>query len=425
MEITMVGMDYRDAGLDIRGKFSYTKREQEETIKYLKQQEGISGCVLLSTCNRTELVLSYTEAWDQDEKKLFCALKGLEAEKYTEYLHVRRGMDAVQDLFALAGGLKSQILGEDQILTQMKDAADFSRQFFGTDKILETLFRMAVTAGKEVKTKIVLPSSNHSAPLAAITGLEQAGADFRGETCLVIGNGVMGRLTAQLLLDRGADVTVTIRQYRSGIVDVPPAAKRIDYSKRYDKMPECGYIFSATAGPNTTITLEKLPVERLRRDTVFVDLAVPRDIEEEIGRLSGVTLYDIDDFGVELPEDAKKSLADAEVLLREKTQEFQNWYDARDVVPMLLQISERASEDVMARVTGQLRKSLPVLQENMEEADMAAAEEIVRKSVQKVVNKLMFSVRDSVDVSTFRDCVDAMSDLYEEDNVTSVWRTGK
>lgn len=415
MDITMVGIDYRDAGLDIRGKFSYTKREQEETIKHLKQLEGISGCVLLSTCNRTELVLSYTEEWDQDEIKLFCGLKALEPEQYAQYLHIRQGMEAVQDLFALAGGLKSQILGEDQILTQMKDAADFSRQFFGTDKILETLFRMAVTAGKEVKTKIVLPSSNHSAPLAAIAGLERDGASFREQKCLVIGNGVMGRLTAQLLLDRGADVTVTIRQYRSGIVDVPPAAGRIDYSKRYEKMPECRYIFSATASPNTTITLEKLPVEQLQQDTVFVDLAVPRDIQEAIGTLSGITLYDIDDFGAELPEEAKQSLADARKLLQEKTQEFQSWYDARDVVPMLLKISEKASEDVMARVTGQFRKNLPALQKNVEEADQAAAEEIVRKSVQKVVNKLMFSVRDSVDVSTFRDCVDAMSDLYNED----------
>lgn len=415
MDITMVGIDYRDAGLDIRGKFSYTKREQEETIKHLKQLEGISGCVLLSTCNRTELVLSYTEEWDQDEIKLFCGLKALEPGQYAQYLHIRQGMEAVQDLFALAGGLKSQILGEDQILTQMKDAADFSRQFFGTDKILETLFRMAVTAGKEVKTKIVLPSSNHSAPLAAIAGLERDGASFREQKCLVIGNGVMGRLTAQLLLDRGADVTVTIRQYRSGIVDVPPAAGRIDYSKRYEKMPECRYIFSATASPNTTITLEKLPVEQLQQDTVFVDLAVPRDIQEEIGTLSGITLYDIDDFGAELPEEAKQSLADARKLLKEKTQEFQSWYDARDVVPMLLKISEKASEDVMARVIGQFRKNLPALQKNVEEADQAAAEEIVRKSVQKVVNKLMFSVRDSVDVSTFRDCVDAMSDLYNED----------
>ena len=415
MDITMVGIDYRDAGLDIRGKFSYTKREQEETIKHLKQLEGISGCVLLSTCNRTELVLSYTEEWDQDEKKLFCGLKALEPEQYAQYLHIRQEMEAVQDLFALAGGLKSQILGEDQILTQMKDAADFSRQLFGTDKILETLFRMAVTAGKEVKTKIVLPSSNHSAPLAAIAGLERDGASFREQKCLVIGNGVMGRLTAQLLLDRGADVTVTIRQYRSGIVDVPRAAERIDYSKRYEKMPECRYIFSATASPNTTITLEKLPVEQLQQDTVFVDLAVPRDIQEEIGTLSGISLYDIDDFGAELPEEAKQSLAAARKLLQEKTQEFQSWYDAKDVVPMLLKISEKASEDVMARVTGQFRKNLPVLQKNVEEADQTAAEEIVRKSVQKVVNKLMFSVRDSVDVSTFRDCVDAMSDLYNED----------
>lgn len=407
MDIVMIGIDYTDAGLDIRGQFSYTKREQEETVQRLRQLEGISGCILLSTCNRTELIISYESGWKADEKELFCGLKGLSAEEYGSYIHERRGMEAVRDIFSLAGGLKSQILGEDQILTQMKDAADFSRQFFGTDKILETLFRMAVTAGKEVKTRIKLPSANRSAPLAAITGLEQEGENFCGEKCLVIGNGVMGRMTAQLLLDKGADVTVTIRQYRRGIVDVPPAAKRIDYSGRYEKMTECRYIFSATASPNMTITLEKLPLEKLPAETVFVDLAVPRDIQEEIGDCQGIRLYDIDDFGVGMPEETKQSLAEAEKLLEEKVQEFQSWYDAKDVVPMLLQVSEKASEDVLARIDGRLQKKIPGKQEEVED--------IVREAVQKVVNKIMFSVRDSVDVSAFRDCVDAMTELYTED----------
>ena len=407
MDIVMIGIDYTDAGLDIRGRFSYTKREQEETVQHLRQLEGISGCILLSTCNRTELIISYESGWKADEKELFCGLKGLSAEEYGSYIHERRGMEAVRDIFSLAGGLKSQILGEDQILTQMKDAADFSRQFFGTDKILETLFRMAVTAGKEVKTRIKLPSANRSAPLAAITGLEQEGENFCGEKCLVIGNGVMGRMTAQLLLDRGADVTVTIRQYRRGIVDVPLAAKRIEYSGRYEKMTECRYIFSATASPNMTITLEKLPLEKLPAETVFVDLAVPRDIQEEIGDCQGIRLYDIDDFGVGLPEETKQSLAEAEKLLEEKVQEFQSWYDAKDVVPMLLQVSEKASEDVLARIDGRLQKKIPGQQEEVED--------IVREAVQKVVNKIMFSVRDSVDVSAFRDCVDAMTELYAED----------
>lgn len=104
MDITMVGIDYTDAGLDIRGKFSYTKREQEKTITALRKKEGISGCILLSTCNRTELVLSWTREWEREERSLFCELKGQSVEEYGSYLHLRRGMDAVKDLFALAGG---------------------------------------------------------------------------------------------------------------------------------------------------------------------------------------------------------------------------------------------------------------------------------------------------------------------------------
>ena len=156
-----------------------------------------------------------------------------------------------------------------------------------------------------------------------------------------------------------------------------------------------------------TITLEKLPLEKLPAETVFVDLVVSRDIQEEIGDCQGIRLYDIDDFGVGLPEETKQSLAEAEKLLEEKVQEFQSWYDAKDVVPMLLQVSEKASEDVLARIDGRLQKKIPGQQEEVED--------IVREAVQKVVNKIMFSVRDSVDVSAFRHCVDAMTELYTED----------
>ena len=123
--------------------------------------------------------------------------------------------------------------------------------------------------------------------------------------------------------------------------------------------------------------------------------------------MDGVTLYDIDDFGVELPEETKQLLAQARQLLEAKAAEFESWYDARDVVPMLLTISGQASEDVIARIDKKLRKSVPEQQD--------AVEDMVGTAVQKVVNKLMFAVRDSVDVSTFRECVDAMRELYEEE----------
>lgn len=405
MDIQMVGLDYTEAGLDVREVFSYTRRGQAEALQKLKKTEGIAGCVLLSTCNRTELWISHEEGWGQDVRQIFCGLKGVEPGDYEEILHIFAGQEAVSALFYLASGLKSRILGEDQILTQVREACELARQNYCTDKVLETLFRMAVTAAKEVKTQIAFPMGNHSAPLAAVTRLEQQGAVFAGSRCLVIGNGAMGRLTAQLLIDRGADVTVTIRQYKSGIVDVPFEAQRIDYSRRYEIIPECDYVFGVTASPNITVKCGDLQGVSMKRDITFVDLAVPRDIDKSVGDMQGVQLYDIDDFEVEMSGEMKELLRQAGRLLEQGIGKFVCWYEARDAVPVLMRLGERAAADVIARVDKPIQKAAPGQREQIEESVQAA--------VKKVVNRLMFCVRDSVDIGTFRECVDAMQKLYE------------
>ena len=125
--------------------------------------------------------------------------------------------DGQFDLFYLTSGLKSQILGEDQILTQVKDALSMSRDEFTTDSVLEVLFRMAVTAGKKIKTEVPFSHGNPSVIHQAIRFLEEGGYHVRNKVCMVIGNGEMGKMAAQTLREAGADVTVTIRQYISFI----------------------------------------------------------------------------------------------------------------------------------------------------------------------------------------------------------------
>ena len=407
MDLQMVGIDYQKAGIDIREKFSFTKKEIMAALEQVKRREDVSGCVLVSTCNRTELWVSPVGGSRIDLAQVLCELKEVPCQEYDCYFTAREGEEAVQYLFYLASGLKSQILGEDQILTQIKEASALARECFCTDKVLEVLFRMAVTAGKEVKTNIAIPLSNHSAPLAAITQLESEGIHFDGRKCLVIGNGTMGRLTAQLLMDRGAQVTVTIRQYRSGIVDVPFAAERIDYTKRYEYIPFCDYVFSATASPNLTIKRDALEKSSVGTNKVFVDLAVPRDIEPEIARLPGITVYDMDDFQVDRVSGAVRALLQqADVLLEGKIKEFIVWYEARDAVGVLMELSRKAAADVIARVDKPVKKLAP--------RESTQIEQTVEQAVEKVVNKLMFSIRDSVDVATFRECISAMQELYEE-----------
>ena len=128
MNIQMLGIDYEKAGIDERAIFSFTKKNMESALNFFKQQQGILGVVILSTCNRMEVWVSINEKYADNLYDTLCGIKQVEPEKYCRLFRTRKGQDAVKHLFALSAGLKSQILGEDQILTQVKDALAFSRE---------------------------------------------------------------------------------------------------------------------------------------------------------------------------------------------------------------------------------------------------------------------------------------------------------
>ena len=140
-------------------------------MEHLKEEPGIAGCIILSTCNRIgNLATSTTEDWQGSLYEFLCREKGKEPAEYAQYFAERTEEEAVEHLFYLTSGLKSQILAEDQIITQVKDALSLSREAYCTDNVLEVLFRMAVTAAKKVKTKVIFSrvqfrdSSSHSLP---------------------------------------------------------------------------------------------------------------------------------------------------------------------------------------------------------------------------------------------------------------------
>ncbi len=414
MGIEMIGIDHNQAEIDIRRIFSFTKKSTSDFYIYMKQQPGIAGCVLLSTCNRMELWVSTSGQWHGDLYGILCKIRGADPVRYRDYFLLRKEENAVRHLFRLACGLESRILGEDQILTQVGDALAFSRSSYAADHVLETLFRQAVTAGKKVKTKVNLLQSDPSVVHAMIRTLQQDGMSFSGKKCLVIGNGAMGKLAAVLLREQGADVTMTVRRYHSGVVDIPPDCKRIDYGRRMELFPECDYVVSATASPNYTLT--RVPSERalsVRDDEavpgrlVLVDLAVPRDIDPAIGSLPGVRMYDVDSFrtGAE-NEEQREAIREAEKILSEQMEQFFIWYNSVDMIPLIVELKHAMAADLSPRMSGELRR-LPVDDDGRLrlQQDMTAAAE-------RAANRLLFGLRDAMDPQTFRECLQCMREIY-------------
>ena len=148
MSIRMVGIDHNRANVDIRALFSFTKKGAAETMELWKEIPGIRGCIILSTCNRMEIWVSTDEEWAGSLLEELCKIKGKDPEQYRSCFVCREGREAADHLFHLTCGLKSMILAEDQIISQVKDSLSLAREHFTTDNVLEVLFRKAVTAGK-------------------------------------------------------------------------------------------------------------------------------------------------------------------------------------------------------------------------------------------------------------------------------------
>lgn len=408
MSISMVGIDYNKASVDIRAQFSFTKRNAAAAMEKLKEAPGILGCIILSTCNRMEIWASTQEEWEGSLFDFLCEEKGKNPEEFRRYFVERREEEAIEHLFYLTSGLKSQILAEDQIITQVKDALSMARDVYCTDNVLEVLFRMAVTAAKRVKTEVVFSRGNSSVIHQAIQKLRETGYSLDGSNCMVIGNGEMGKVAALALAEAGAHVTVTVRQYRSGIVSIPKGCDRINYGERMEFFPSCDLIVSATASPNFTLTKELVQQAATgKKQQILIDLAVPRDIEPSVNEIEGITLYDIDSFKIDTNSlELQESMQKAAAILREQMEDFYCWYDGRSLIPRIQDIQAEAVQDLNLRILKILRKT------PMEDEDRENLLNAIDVAAGKVVSKMMFGLRDTLEKEEFINCVEGLEKLY-------------
>ncbi len=343
----MIGTDHGLASADVRSAFSLPADVREAVLSLARAKLGASGAVLLATCNRTELWVSFdgcaaparslndAGAPLPDDPLLvaLCDMHMVDPAEYAPYFVCRSDEAAVSHLFHVACGLRSAIMAEDQIVSQVKQAIAYSREIGVADSILEVLFRQAVTAAKQVKSGVRFTRAYATAVDQAIAVLEDEGVDLSQATCMVIGNGEYGRLAASSLVEHGADVLVTVRQYTHGAVVVPEGCTGVPYAERYGMLGRCQVVMSATTSPH--YTLERDPFVEAREGEGPIrlfDLAIPNDIDPSIGGLDGCVLYDIDDFATEIGDENARAIAAAQRMLDSGMGEFWGWVSRRETM---------------------------------------------------------------------------------------------
>lgn len=406
MDIYMTGINYSNAELEYREMFSLTLEEQSKIAKKIINSGMAKGCIFLSTCNRTELWISGSNSLAIDffinevlESYKVDFIKRKDIEKC---FIVRKGKEAVDYLLELACGIHSQIFGEDQILTQLKYATDNARKNGYIDSILETLFRTAVTGAKKVKTEVILTNKNRSLPESIISKLEERYGSLREKYCLVIGNGEMGRLMASCLIKAGANVEMTLRQYKKKQAIIPPGSGVVLYEERYNVIEEKEFIFSATRSPHYTMRYEDIKsLLKMDKNYYFIDMALPRDIDPRINEFSNVTLLHIDDFGVKA-ECAEEDLEVAREILLEYKQDFINWYHIRNLAPKVNEIGEVVGELTDCKLT-KVYKNI-----NISEDDKDFLQSSVQAAAKKAVSKIIFGLRENMEIEQYNQLLQAL-----------------
>lgn len=347
MNFAVVGVNHNDTPIHIRENVSFTDTQKIEGINFLLDN-GISEVVVLSTCNRSEIYIYSDDILKKIEIVKDFYEDFFNVDNINEYLFCKTGQDAIEHVFRVSAGLDSIVLGEDQILGQVKDAHEFSKQLGASKKVFNKLFREAITASKDIKTTTKISHQPISISYIGIKCLKDRLGSLEGKNALVIGIGKMSKLAMKHLEEEKLNsIYVTNRSYEK-LQDIQDEYKNlipIKYEERYSVLEKVDVVISATASPHTVIKKENMP--NLSNTLIMMDIALPRDIDKNIDTLENIEVYDIDDLKKISDENDKKRrelACTGELLIDEKIDEFNDWLETIKIDPTIQSLNDKCTD---------------------------------------------------------------------------------
>lgn len=383
----IVGLNHRCADVAFRERFalSDTSCSLRDIIPL---DADIEEALVLSTCNRVEIIVVGREGADVREKvlSLWTAKCGRECSELAPHIYERTDFFAVEHLFNVASGLDSLVLGEPQILGQLKDAYRRALAEKSAKVILNRLLHKAFMTAKRVRSETGVSSNAVSVSYAAVSLARKIFGDLAGKKVLVIGAGEMAELAAAHLAEgQGAKIAVTNRtRERAVALSARFGGEALPFDGLFAHIAASDIVITSTGAPRPLVTLEKMrPVmkERRSRPLFLIDIAVPRDVEDSVNTLDDVYLYNIDDLAevVEANRAARREEAGkAKEIVAEEAERFCTWMDSLDLQSTIADIVHRAENILNEELAKTLRRLGP-LPEETEEALRHMAAAMVKK----------------------------------------------
>jgi glutamyl-tRNA reductase len=424
--IVVVGLSHKGTPIDVRERLAMGKDELCDAMQRLQRNPAVAEVSILSTCNRVEVYATPAPSRDGDrsaeqalaraERAVFdelCAIGGAPVERHLSAL---KGRDAVRHLFRVASSLDSLVVGEPQILGQLKDAITLAEQARTIGGALSAVMSRAVRVGKRVRTDTEIGSGQVSVSSVAVDLAQQIFGELAGRHALLIGAGEMAETASKLVVRAGATLTIVNRSpERAAALATEVGGTPRPWGELERALAEADIVVSSTSSPAYVVTVDLMKVVRKARrgrSIFLIDIAVPRDVDPGVNKLDGVYLYDVDDLSQIVAQSLAGRAAEAAraaAIVDEEVAAFEQWTRGRALSPVVVGLRERTRATLLA----EMEKSLAGKLRHLGPADRQALVAMLEAATNKLLHAPTTKLRSLAGDPRVNDYVEAVCDLFE------------
>ncbi|MBF0557426.1 MAG: glutamyl-tRNA reductase [Nitrospirae bacterium] len=354
MKVLVIGLNHKTADVETRERLAFNGTKLDEGILGLRNICGVKEVALLSTCNRVEIYACVHDLQEAVEsiKDFLASFHNLTRNDFEKSLYTLNGTDAVRHVLRVASSLDSMVVGEPQILGQLKDVFDFALSKKTTGILLNKLMKKAISTAKRVRTETKIAENAVSISFAAVELARKIFTDLSGKSFMLLGAGEMAELAARHLVNNGVkEVAVVNRTYERGCELASEFNGRaVRFEEFLHELVQMDIIICSTGAPSYVLVKEqmnKVMKERKHRPVFIIDISVPRNIDPEINKIENVYLYDVDDLQEVIDFNIQERQKEAEVaqqIIDEEVDKFIKWMSSLDSVPTIVALRRKAEE---------------------------------------------------------------------------------
>ena len=416
LPILLVGVDHRCAPLDLRERVAYAGGDREDVLIRLIADPAIEEALLLSTCNRTEVYLRHRQEQDAFQRGLTTVFLGRAPEiKEEGRFYVKRGDDAARHLLTVACGLESMVLGEPEILGQVKQAAALAEAIGTSGAILRRCARCAASAGRRARAETAIGEGAVSFGYAAVELARSIFTSVERCSVLLIGAGETATAVARCLIERGASELVVANrspERAEAFAQEFPSARLVPFDSRHAELDRADLVVAATSAPEPILRREEVEIAMRQRKShplLIVDLGVPRDVDPAAGELGNVFLQDIDSLEQLIDRNLRRrrdEVPKVSQIVDEELARLRIWYEGLEAEPVVAQLHRRA-EEIRSTELASRRDRFPAHLH-------AELESLTRSIVRKILHHPSAQLRDAADTASLHHLA-ALKDLFRLD----------